>query len=612
MIRLKSILSEIYIDGFSSSDEKSKFRRPENFDSYDKGAGWSSYRGGNDWENGTTACAVYFEGKEGELARTWIHIQFPDSLKEFVGSHSSSPEANQVKKWGEKASKTWTKLAKQIHHESKHQVNENDPNSSWLYKDWKECFVEALKSEEMKPFVKERGVDSTHWKGMKQSLNENVTPTEDEGWFELGKETVPNYVMPVPEEPYGKVNMHYWLSPSGHFYEADRYHWKWARQHVVGDAADAVERMVRNGWVRVNTDVEAGITREIYAQGRLNAKQKKALEDFAFENEMPVLDDTGRIAIESTKEFYDAQQQQINESEVETKSWKAWWIDPNAQLHEVYKQSKSHGHWNWAVNFLAAAGRQRTEYEDPLEELYKRGWARLTYNYYHDGMLSFEYGARYPSPKVLKAIKDLAIELRASKLVDGNKDKEMDLMEQLNEVMTYNKLMQLADKSPRGIDGLTRKQRAKTVRVRSIPVSMENGKESWNFRYASNPSNTAREDQEPLRGSIQFFKEIKNTSTKNAADLPCHVDCNCRDFMYRWAWNDAAKDASQIGPKSLNKCINRRPKPAYNLGEGLCKHLIALEGYLRTKIKAAKKSNLFEAMEEVARTNPQFNIEYND
>lgn len=469
MIRLKSILSEIYLDGFSSSDEKSKFRRPENFDSYDKGAGWSSYRGGNDWENGTTACAVYFEGKEGELARTWVHLQFPDHLKEFVGSHSSSPESIQVKEWGEKAAKTWTKLAKRIHRESKHQVNENDPNSSWLYKDWKECFVEALKSEEMKPFVKEWGVDSTHWKGMKQSLNEN-----------------------------------------------------------------------------------------------------------------------------SDKHF------------------KAWWIDPNTKLHEVYVQSKSDGHWNWAINFLAAAGLQRTEYEDPLEQLYKRGWARLTYNYYHDGVLAFEYGVRYPSPNVLKAIKDLAIELRASKLIDGNKDKEIDLMERLNEVMTYNKLMQLADKSPRGIDGLTRKQRAKTVRVRSIPVSMENGKESWNFRYASNPSNTAEDGKEPLKGSIQFFKEIKNTSTKNAADLPCHVDCNCRDFMYRWAWNDAAKDASQIGPKSLNKCINRRPKPAYNLGEGLCKHLIALEGYLRTKIKAAKKSNLFEAMEEVARTNPQFNIEYND
>lgn len=609
MIRLKSILSEIYIDGFSSSDEKSKFRRPENFDSYDKGAGWSSYRGGNDWENGTTACAVYFEGKEGELARTWVHIQYPDSLKEFVGSHSSSPEALQVKEWGEKASKTWTKLAKRIHRESKSRINEDDPNSSWHYKDWKECFVEALKSEEMKPFVKEWGVDSTHWRGMKQSLNENVTPTEDEGWFELGKETVPNYVMPVPEEPYGKVNMHYWLSPSGHFYEADRYHWKWACQHVVGDAADAVERMVRNGWVRVNTDVEAGITREIYAQGRLNAKQKKALEDFAFENEMPVLDDTGRIAIESTKEFYDAQQQQINEDT--ERVWKAFWLDPTGKEHEVY-MNLSDGHWRWAETYLSGIGVDRRSYGSPTEELLNRGWLRLTYNYGHDGILYYEYGERPPREGLLKHLKDLAIELGAKQVISDKTGRSMDLLERLDEVMTYNQLMKISDKSPRGIDGLTRKQRAKTVRTRSIPVSMEDGKESWNFRYASNPSNTDRDEQEPLRGSIQFFKEIKNTSTKNASDLPCHVDCNCKDFMYRWAWNDTSKDASQIGPKSLNKCINRRPKPAYNYGEGLCKHLIALEGYLRTKVQATRKSNLFEAMEEVARTNPQFNIEYND
>jgi len=182
----------------------------------------------------------------------------------------------------------------------------------------------------------------------------------------------------------------------------------------------------------------------------------------------------------------------------------------------------------------------------------------------------------------------------------------------IDETMTYNDLSALADKSPRGADGKTRPERAPTVRVRSIPVSLEDGKESWNFRYSSNPSNTAVDAKEPLRGSIEFFKEIQDRDRENAADLPCKVDCNCRDFRYRWAYNDYAQNASKIGPDSLNKCINRSPKPAYDLGEGLCKHLIALERYLRTRIRATGKSNLFEAMNEVARSNRNFNIEYYD
>jgi hypothetical protein len=188
----------------------------------------------------------------------------------------------------------------------------------------------------------------------------------------------------------------------------------------------------------------------------------------------------------------------------------------------------------------------------------------------------------------------------------------IESLRSLKETMTYNQLMKMAEKSPRSPNGTTRKDRSKTVRVRSIPVSLEDGKESWNFRYKSNPEATDLERRKPLQGSIQFFKEIQDRDRENAVDLPCKVDCNCLDFMYRWAYNDTAQDASKIGPDSLNKCINRSPKPAYNYGEGLCKHLIALERYLTTRIRATGKSNLFEAMTDVARNNKNFNVEYND
>jgi len=187
------------------------------------------------------------------------------------------------------------------------------------------------------------------------------------------------------------------------------------------------------------------------------------------------------------------------------------------------------------------------------------------------------------------------------------KDLLADLFKPLNEEMSYNDLLKLSDSG--------RKERSAHVRSRSIPVSLEDGNEAWNFRYKSNPSTTDR----PFEGSIQFFKEIRDTSKENAADLPCKVDCSCPDFKYRWAYNDAKAGAADVGPDSLNGNNGQPPKPkgpphfgVGDLGEGLCKHLIALEGYLRTKITATGKSNLFEAMSDVAKTNRTFNIEYYD
>jgi hypothetical protein len=277
-------------------------------------------------------------------------------------------------------------------------------------------------------------------------------------------------------------------------------------------------------------------------------------------------------------------------------------MDDKGKLYEIYNNSK-YGHWAAATDILANMGVSKELWFDhsPVGELFKRGWVRLTFNYNHDGVMRFDNEEVEIRPWLMKRIKDLTIEMQADELRDDNTDRSVDLMEDtLTEEMSYNDLLKLTDKG--------RKARANDVKPRSIPVSLEDGKESWNFRYKSNPSVTDK----PFQGSIQFFKEIKKSNTENVADLPCKVDCGCPDFMYRWAWNDTAQDASQVGPKSLNKCINRRPKPAYNYDAGLCKHLTALAGYLRTKIQATQKSNLFEAMSDVARNNRNFTMEYYD
>ena len=160
------------------------------------------------------------------------------------------------------------------------------------------------------------------------------------------------------------------------------------------------------------------------------------------------------------------------------------------------------------------------------------------------------------------------------------------------ENMTYKQLMSYTD------DG--RKDRASTVNTRSIPVSVENDNEAWNFRYKSSDSTTGR----PFQGQIQFLKDVTN---KDAQTIPVKVDCGCPDFRYRFAYNNSQMNASEIGPDSLNKCINKKPDKAYDYGVGLCKHLIALQQYLKTKVTQSKKSNLFESLNDISEQG-NFNI----
>ena len=56
---------------------------------------------------------------------------------------------------------------------------------------------------------------------------------------------------------------------------------------------------------------------------------------------------------------------------------------------------------------------------------------------------------------------------------------------------------------------------------------------------------------------------------------------NCPDFRYRWAWANKQRQASRVGPNSLNQALNRAPRVT-NPGSkvGLCKHLLALRSYI--------------------------------
>ncbi len=92
------------------------------------------------------------------------------------------------------------------------------------------------------------------------------------------------------------------------------------------------------------------------------------------------------------------------------------------------------------------------------------------------------------------------------------------------------------------------------MRVRPMAISMENGNETWNFGYTSGEKSEWERYREKVghKGRIIFFKDTVEPDD-NAEDLECMVDCDCRDFKYRFAYVDAQQDASMIGPGSLNK-----------------------------------------------------------
>jgi hypothetical protein len=145
------------------------------------------------------------------------------------------------------------------------------------------------------------------------------------------------------------------------------------------------------------------------------------------------------------------------------------------------------------------------------------------------------------------------------------------------ERMTFNQLMALSDSG--------RKEKSRHMDTRSLRITPTKDGESWIFSYKSNPSTT----QKRYQGYIKFLNDSLK-SDKSADDVYCIVDCNCPDFKYRFAYNDAKQGASITGKDSWNKNNGAQPLPIHRK-VGLCGHLISLAGYLKTKIDSKKGLN---------------------
>ena len=171
----------------------------------------------------------------------------------------------------------------------------------------------------------------------------------------------------------------------------------------------------------------------------------------------------------------------------------------------------------------------------------------------------------------------------------------------LTEAMSFRQLFSRTDGG--------RRDRGKRMRVRSLAGTADEDRENWNFSYksASDHITTGRSHM----GRIVFGKDayLRYKNKKSMDEVVCRVDCSCPDYRYRWAYANYQQDAGEMGGGSLNKC-NGRPPVKMNPRQrpSLCKHLVSLKDYLRTKLEE-ERGDFGERLTEIVRKNPTFEID---
>ena len=136
-------------------------------------------------------------------------------------------------------------------------------------------------------------------------------------------------------------------------------------------------------------------------------------------------------------------------------------------------------------------------------------------------------------------------------------------------------------------------------------MATEDG-EAWAFNYKSDhPTSTTNQR---YHGFIRFLKENVGEND-NASKLECMVDCDCPDYRYRFAYNNAKAGAGTIGHQSdgwkyHNNSSGAAPRSRAqggvgDYGTGICKHLCALSEFLKTKIEPTAPSPDDEPEQEV-------------
>jgi hypothetical protein len=171
----------------------------------------------------------------------------------------------------------------------------------------------------------------------------------------------------------------------------------------------------------------------------------------------------------------------------------------------------------------------------------------------------------------------------------------------LTEKMSFKDLLNYVNQA--------RKDKAKKMSVSSLTGTATSTSENWNFSYKSDMSHSTTGKR--FQGRITYENsDVAKSSNASADDIFCSVDCQCPDYKYRWAYANNNKDAGPMGNDSLNQCNGNRPiQTNPYLTPGLCKHLVSLHDYLKTKLEESNQPTFAEKMNEIVKNNPRFVVD---
>lgn len=137
----------------------------------------------------------------------------------------------------------------------------------------------------------------------------------------------------------------------------------------------------------------------------------------------------------------------------------------------------------------------------------------------------------------------------------------------LHETLSFSRLFNLSE--PKRI------VRSNTVKGPPLDIRAFDDAQYHIFDFKSNPSTTGLRHH----GYIKFDKPKRN---QPLSEIPCHVDCTCQDYRYRYAWTNKQRGSGKVGPHSLNQAHNRSPRITNPTNKpGLCKHILALKNYIQ-------------------------------
>lgn len=650
MSTYRNFINEMYIQGYTPTVGEPTFRVPENFDRYNEGSGWQAYRGGNNLENGTTGVAIYLnpEGYNKEMARIWFEVNYPDHLSPLVGEASltNRPEIKEIQKWGKRATVRWIRETDRIRRSTRqfHGVHDGHFHEWVERKPWKECFLLALQSERMKPFVKKYGVDHTKWVGMKRdTLNESGRPSKF-WWMDSNGE-----LTPVGSEQHAPVG---------------RQILKQKFRQEIPPHQDAFQPMYSKGYVRVAfTGLMVGYILEINYNPKNppSSLQWKALKDLAIETGATDIHDNTRgrrIRVDENKTLF--------ESFHENKEWfiyegsntiTAVFEDNSRQTFKLHFHEKRLGEDREKHRKKAASTWKRLA----METRKNAGLNKVGNPIIIPWQECFEKALKHP--EMLEYIDDLRATpiFESYGMVSGQGLLEMTYGELRTSMKNYRSRSDLRRGTVTGAD--SRERGAKEVRTKSLRVVStvsRDGQEHETslFSYKSYPSNRDPRVQAEHPRWQGFIRFIENKQHGQKIDSPVapvktkqdvEVNCNCPDYMFVFAKANSDHDAgvtgadkafkSQAGFKGggndNNNTMGKRIRNPENT-PGMCKHLIALAEYLTTKTsqvaptipgkedpsqvapeksklkKTGKPINIFEDIKQFALKNPIFDVPYDD